>query len=243
MINRLLALKILLKSFNVVRFFLNRALWEVGYPWTKIKPTPLKEIFPGIDASDKKILIQNSFNRRRRASIELDELVSILEICKFFQIKNILEIGTSDGNTTLNLALNVKDQGTVVTFDLPPGSPGFNVRSERQFKGHETEKLITQVLADSTTFDWENYNQTFDLIFIDANHSERAVKSDSINSLKVLNSNGIIIWHDYNYKSVSTVIDKAYNLGESIFWIKGTRLAVGQFQNPQKSIQNFESNS
>lgn len=241
LINILRKIKILLSSYKEVSFYLNRVLWEVGYPWTKIRPTPLNKIFPGIDSSDKEIIIQNSFNRRRRASIELDELLSILEICKFFQVKNILEIGTSDGNTTLNMALNIKDGGSVVTFDLPPDSNNFNfnVKTKRQFNGHKTEELITQVLADSTTFDWDNYNQTFDLVFIDADHSERAVLSDTINSLKVLNPGGLIIWHDYNYKSVSSIIDKAYNLGEPIFWIKSTRLATAQFENPQKSSLEF----
>jgi hypothetical protein len=38
-----------LRSSPHVRFFLNRALWETGFPWTHLYPAPLEAIFPGID--------------------------------------------------------------------------------------------------------------------------------------------------------------------------------------------------
>jgi hypothetical protein len=35
----------------------------------------------------------------------------------------IIEIGTFDGRTTINLAINVPDACPVFTLDLPPGDP------------------------------------------------------------------------------------------------------------------------
>lgn len=43
---------------------------------------------------------------------------------------------------------------------------------------------------------FETNTETFDIIFIDADHSFESVKKDFINSLKVLNKFGIILIHD-----------------------------------------------
>ena len=49
----------------------------------------------------------------------------------------------------------------------------------------------------STTDDFfKNNIETFDIIFIDADHSFKSVKKDFINSLKILNKFGIILLHD-----------------------------------------------
>ena len=43
---------------------------------------------------------------------------------------------------------------------------------------------------------FETNTETFDIIFIDADHSFESVKKDFINSLKILNKHGIILIHD-----------------------------------------------
>ena len=49
----------------------------------------------------------------------------------------------------------------------------------------------------STTDDFfKNNKETFDIIFIDADHSFNSVKKDFVNSLKILNKFGIILLHD-----------------------------------------------
>ena len=67
---------------------------------------------------------------------------------------------------------------------------GVDISDKRNGKGKY--KFI-----QSTTEDFFKSNkETFDVIFIDADHSFESVKKDFINSLKILNKFGIILLHD-----------------------------------------------
>jgi predicted O-methyltransferase YrrM len=246
--NNILKCRYWLRSMKEVRHYMNRALWESGYPWTKLSPTPLRKIFPGIDYSKETIIVQNPFTRRRGTSIELDELMALLAIVRHTHANKIIEVGTFDGNTTLNLALNTGDTGSVVTLDLPPEGLGEINRSrvsqptefeKRQYVGHEVERKITQVYGDSAELDWRTLYGPFDLAFIDGDHTSEYVLSDTANTLSVLNPGGIVIWHDYEYRSVAAVVDRVLEHGDPIHWIRGTRLAVARFSEPRESAERF----
>jgi predicted O-methyltransferase YrrM len=160
---------------------------------------------------------------------------------------------TFDGSTTLNLAINVAPDGRVVTLDLPPegdpisatlgllaydaGKPASFVR--RQYVGHPAESRIQQVYGDSAALDWRGLGGPFDLAFINGDHSSLYVCSDTRNALSVLRPGGIVLWHDYEWRSVAAPIDAAFKRGERIYWIRGTRLAVGTFADPTKSAASF----
>lgn len=246
--NKILKLGCLLRSPREARYYINRALWETGNPWTELSPIPLENIFPGINSSKETIIVQNPFNRLRGTSVELDELIAILAIVRLIHANKIIEIGTFDGNTTLNMALNIGDTGSVVTLDLPSEGLGEANQSgisqptkfeQRQYVGHQVERKITQVYGDSAELDWDALDSPFDLAFIDGDHTSPYVLSDTRNTLSVLNPGGIIIWHDYEVRSVATVLDRAAERGEPIYWIQGTRLAVARFDDPRHSAQNF----
>jgi predicted O-methyltransferase YrrM len=87
--------------------------------------------------------------------------------------------------------------------------------------------------------DWNALNRPFDLAFIDGDHTSPYVLSDTRNTLSVLNPGGIVIWHDYDSSSVASVLDRAAEQGEPIYWIQGTRLAAARFDDPRESMQNF----
>jgi predicted O-methyltransferase YrrM len=238
-----------LRKPRKVRHFLNRALWEAGFPWTKLSPMPLEKIFYGINCSKELITVKNPFARFRGTSIELEELIVALAIVKHIGATSVLEIGTFDGNTALNFALNVGVNGSVVTIDLPP--EGIKVENEcsiikpaefiyRQYIGEPIEERIHQVYGDSAQLDWGGLGGPFDLTFIDGDHTEPYVINDTINTLSVLRPGGIIIWHDYELKGVAGVLDKAVEKGELINWIQGTRFAVATFKNPIESIKSFQ---
>ena len=46
-------------------------------------------------------------------------------------------------------------------------------------------------------FNEEKFKNQMDLIFIDGGHTYSIVKNDTEKAFKMLNSNGIILWHDY----------------------------------------------
>ena len=96
----------------------------------------------------------------------------------------IIEIGTFDGRTTLNLAINSKPHLDVFTLDLPPdvtpkfalaqGESAFvqKLRSGRHFLEVPAEWAgpagrITQLFGDSATFDWSVHLGRAGLVFVD----------------------------------------------------------------------------
>jgi len=231
----------------VTRFHLNRALWEAGCPWTRLRPEPLARIVPGIDEFPDAIAVIRPLHGHRGTSLEPDELLAVLSIARFTNARRVLEVGTFDGHTALNLAGNLAADGRVVTIDLPPeGSPrgpaGTALPTEfgaRAYDGHPAAARIRQVLADSATLDWRALGGPFDLAIIDGDHSSRMVAGDTRGVLSVLSPGGIVLWHDYEWRSVARVIDRAVAAGERIAWIAGTRFAVGIFPDPARSAGLF----
>jgi hypothetical protein len=146
--------------------------------------------------------------------------------------RSILEIGTFDGFTALNLAANIDQGGKVHTVDLAratsngdsdnPYAP-YPVGS--QFKGEPEAAKIKQLWADSTKVDWQCFGGPFDMILIDGSHAYPDVKSDSENAFKHLRPGGTVFWHDYgHYWGVSKALDE-FASNYPIAIIKGTRLA------------------
>lgn len=236
------------RSPATTRHYLNRALWESGYPWTLIHPTPLEELFPGIETRAEPIELFHPFQRRRGTTLELEELVVLVATAHHVQARRIVEVGTFDGNTALNLACGVGDGGEVVTIDLPPSAPaaGYSTSAgpvpfeRRQYVGHPLESRIRQVYGDSATLDWSALGAPFDLAFIDGDHTSAYVESDTRNALSVLKPGGVVVWHDYEWRPVSRVLDRAVERGERIRWIRGTRLAMGIFKTPSSAARHFQ---
>jgi len=54
----------------------------------------------------------------------------------------------------------------------------------------------TTVYIGTTDYFFDENRDTFNMIFIDAEHSWNQVKSDFVNSMKILKQNGVIILHD-----------------------------------------------
>ncbi len=122
----------------------------------------------------------------------------------------ILEIGTFDGRTTLNLALNTSDDCVIYTLDLPVShkdNTSFTIEeNEKQyinkpepglrFKNFSQSGKIVQLFGDSAAFDFSNLPKP-NFIFIDGSHAYEYVINDSLKCIDMLNNNGIILWHDY----------------------------------------------
>jgi len=199
----------------------------------------LPHLLPGIEGAGVRLL--NLFQRRVGLSVDAGELMILCAIEQFIGARNVLEIGTYDGNTALNLAANLDGEGRVTTVDLPPDWDGqfvYNVPPDLrnvtdrkqigiQYRGTSYEERIRQVLGDSAGIDWQLLDPPFDLIFIDGCHYADYVRKDTENALRYLAPGGVIVWHDYGeFKDVSRVVDEW--AGQiTIHGIRGTRLAIG----------------
>lgn len=133
------------------------------------------------------------------------------ELCRIVRAVNpatVFEIGTYQGATTLQLAVN--STARIHTLDLPPvegaksqyavWDESLDVYPDRpgiRFHGSSYADRIQQLYGDSRTFDYSPYYGTMEFVLVDACHHYDFVRSDSENSLKLLSERGMIIWHDY----------------------------------------------
>lgn len=127
---------------------------------------------------------------------------------------NIFEIGTFDGRTSLNLAFSSPDTCKIYTLDIKPEMDteytlenGERHMVEKKMLGariekyRETHKRITkkinQLFGDSANFDFTPYYDSCSLVFVDGSHAYDYAMSDTIEALKMVKKDGVIIWHDY----------------------------------------------
>jgi predicted O-methyltransferase YrrM len=119
-------------------------------------------------------------------------------LCRKYQVKDYLEIGTWRGESAANVAPYVD---SVCSFNLGDeqllslGLDKNYVESHRFFSKDISN--VQHVFGDSQHFDFDQLNKKFDLIFIDGDHSTEAVKRDTEKMLSYLkNDQSIIVWHD-----------------------------------------------
>lgn len=202
--------------------------WSSG----KLPRVSLGDIFPGIEECSD-VSVRKPESRTMNVSLDLQELLHVLCVAKHTRARRILEIGTFDGFTALNLAAALDGNGDVYTVDLPreadaraqvPNASDFGIVGAK-FHGEKEAARIRQLWADSTRVDWREFGPPFDLILVDGCHDYAYVKSDSLNAIQHVEPGGTVLWHDYgHYRGVSTAIDELARDHE-IVAIRGTRLA------------------
>jgi hypothetical protein len=148
----------------------------------------------------------------------------------------IFEIGTFRGVTAWFFAQNRPD-ASVHTLDLPPNtSAKLELESSDEFRATEDMYYllrsgppnIVQHWGDSASFDFSPWDHSCDLIYIDGAHSEPYVRSDTENALKMISSDGVIVWDDYWRESPGTisVLDRLHGDGLRLRRVPGTRLVI-----------------
>jgi predicted O-methyltransferase YrrM len=140
------------------------------------------------------------------------ELLSLCLLARARSPRLVLELGTFDGNTALQIAANLDQGAELVTVDLPPGASvpaggdDFDHgcvdaphRGRLRFRGTAYENRIRTVQANTLELDFRAacLGRSPDFVFVDSGHSEECVRNDSRKSLDVLAPGGTIAWHDY----------------------------------------------
>jgi predicted O-methyltransferase YrrM len=201
--------------------------WSSG----KLPRLAIHEAFPNIQICS--VIVRKPEARTIGWSLDLQELIHVLSVVRLTKPRSILEIGTYDGFTALNLAANLEESARVYTVDLPQNQ---NKRAEisnactfsivgSKFRAEPESERIRQIWADSTKVDWTQFGAPFDMIFIDGCHDYRYVRSDSSNAIKHIRPGGTVFWHDYGQcVDVSRAVDELARL-YPINAIRGTRLA------------------
>ncbi|MCF0073757.1 class I SAM-dependent methyltransferase [Dyadobacter sp. CY261] len=172
------------------------------------------------------------------------ELKVISNLVKKWNPQRIFEIGTFQGRTTLNMALNSSSDAEIITLDLPAeelASTKMEIEegevryvkkevSGERFIGHPAASKIRQVFGDSASFDFNEYHNSVDVAFVDGSHAYEYVLNDSEKAFSIVRKGGLIIWHDYtNWPGVWTALNELHQNDSrfrGIRHIGGTSIAI-----------------
>lgn len=227
--------------FKRERIYLGNFAAHFGFDTRrKSHATLLPEIPPGEIMQESPALIIRE-PEMVSGNVSLLELALINTFIQKLKPKNLFEIGTFDGRTTLNMAANISE-GIVYTLDLPPsdgaktafvitGDKKFIPNSSRKlrFIGKPEEKKINRLFGDSATFDFSPFANKIDFLFIDGAHTYEYVMNDTKKTEAMARKHGVVLWHDYGtWEGVTRALNELYSQNPSyknLKHIKGTSLA------------------
>ncbi len=210
----------LLLSVIVKHFGWERALGEAISP--KLPPSTMEDLFGG------KLSAPILFPTYRDGNVQTVEVGAINELLLRSGASVVFEIGTFDGRTTSNLAMNSPEGAVVYTLDLPvtdsletahdieDGEEKYarDMRVGERFTSNDSpwRQKITQLFGDSATFDDSPYRGAVDFVFVDGSHHADYVRNDTELALRLLGeTGGLIVWHDYAnayWPGVTSVLDE-----------------------------------
>jgi hypothetical protein len=129
----------------------------------------------------------------------IQDLVLLKALASRYKPRQYFEIGTWRGESVSNLAAIVNKCYTLNLPDEKMRQMGLEenyIKAHRQFSApHEN---IIHLHADSMNFDFKNFPETCDMVFIDGDHHPEAVQKDSKSVLEIIDTQkSIVIWHDY----------------------------------------------
>ena len=150
-------------------------------------------------------------------STPLADVVMLLKIAVCTEPKRVVEIGSYRGYTALFLAQHISPDARIVSIDRHPDH-GEAYRMTQL--AHMIERRVGEI--DRVMFERDE-SASYDLIFVDADHSYESVRNDTELVLPLLSPAGCIVWHDYaNWGYFSGQNGVPEYLGEL-----GARLPIG----------------
>src|ERR1035437_3177394 len=166
----------------------------------------------------------------------------LFDIIKNNNIKNILEIGVASGKTSYNILKNFSKIERYIGVDVDDSYSFGNIPNQV----NERSNCPGQIALESKDsrfdiflfhkgiedIDLNKFENFFDLIIINGDHSYNGVKKDTLFSMRLLNKSkdSFIFWHDYNngLKDVDDFIDD-YNCRDSVTHVDGCRCCYEKF--------------
>lgn len=133
--------------------------------------------------------LQKLKEKQKFWNITWEQGIFISNLVKIKNPKSVLEIGTSNGFSTLWLAKNLSSKAKITTIEVN------KERSEQAKKNFEFCKLDNIECICLNVFEViENFKEKFDFIFIDAEQEHYLNLLQKIEELNLLERNGIILF-------------------------------------------------
>jgi hypothetical protein len=175
-------------------------------------------------------------------NMSTEEVVALSGLVRATSPHTILEIGTFNGNTTLQLAANSPETCTVYTLDLPVGSeadPRTEANDEHYVKSDLRRRpryldspfagKVRQVYGNSMEVNFRQVcdERRADIVFIDGGHSYECVASDTQRAFDAVAVGGIVAWHDYTtaWPGVVNFLDE-FAQQKPLVRVAGTTLVI-----------------
>jgi hypothetical protein len=124
-------------------------------------------------------------------STPLSDVVMLLKVILCTKPQRLMEVGSFRGHTALYMAQHTPIEAKIVTIDCYPE------HGEAYRDSPYATKIERRVGAVSTDILKHDPLNSYDVIFLDADHSYQAVQHDSELLLPLLAPHGYLLWHDY----------------------------------------------
>jgi hypothetical protein len=147
----------------------------------------LADLFPDFDER----IVRIGQVSRGSWSTPFADLVMLLKIAVCTDPKRLMEIGSYRGYTALFLAQHISSDAKIVTIDRHPD------HGEAYRETAFTSMIERRVGETGRAMFARDAPASYDLIFVDSDHSYRGVRNDSEFVLPLLAPGGFIVWHDY----------------------------------------------
>lgn len=229
----------MLKSFFYYRPFADRTLCHFLRQRLTLPDILLEELFE--DFGSQTVMLHQL--PCGSWSTPLADVVMLLKVVLCSQPKKLLEVGSFRGYTALYLAQHVANDAKIVTVDLYP-------EHGEAYRNTSYASMIERRVGEtSVSMFQQDIPGSYDLIFIDADHSYAGVKRDTELVLPLVSPTGYILWHDYAnwgyFNGKNGVPEYLRELSETlpIAHITGSDLAIyspawtGRQQDCQRAIQ------
>ena len=147
----------------------------------------LADLFPDFDER----IVSIGQIPRGSWSTPLADLVLLLKIVVCTEPKRLMEIGSYRGYTALCLAQHISPDAKIVAIDrhADHGEAYRETTFARMIERRVGETDRAMFARDEPA--------SYDLIFVDADHSYSSVRNDTELVLPLLSPAGFIVWHDY----------------------------------------------
>ena len=135
---------------------------------------------------------------------------NFLSVLSKFKNFKYLEIGSFEGNSAMFVAKNFPNSD-IYCIDNWSGTEEYKdlkfTTVESNFDNNMSEFYNYKKFKLSSDDFFKNNNINFDVIYVDGYHRGYQVSKDFINSWKILNKNGIIIFDDYIWQFFDKIDD------------------------------------
>lgn len=248
-------------NFNAVRILLregagaaasyvtysHRLYAGYGLPWIwsdlawrrdmKIPRVPVDQVFPEIDFSRSPEVL---YPFPRNLSTFPHELMILGQVVRFLQPRRVVEFGTAEGRTALNLALHLPPGGEVVTLDFAPIPEKAEIGYF--YWNSPLKEKIKQFYGDLGKWNSQEYWNSAEVVLCDACDQIDGLLAETAQAFRVVKPGGVIFRHDYSSAEGPTFFWNQLSRHLPVKHLEGTTLLCLRTDDPDvyKKLKDME---